>query len=162
MDSSKRRRQNMKFQEEDIAQSYEESANIDTELDFFEQVNEWLSAENVYGDYSAYEDNYDTYEDELRKGKMKKMKKELQKHKKATKKLKREVKSLKAEMELTKESVDKNTQSISKIQSDVSFLKHANKKKLVSDNIHNIITEPDQRKRSKLIEDFADSIEEEF
>lgn len=90
------------------------------------------------------------------------MKKALKKQKKVTKKLKREVKSLKAEMELTKESVDKNTQSISKIQSDVSFLKHASKKKLVSDNIHNIITEPDQRKRSKLIEDFADSMEEEF
>ena len=90
------------------------------------------------------------------------MKKELKKHKKATKKLKREVKSLKADMALTKDSVDKNTQSIAKIQSDVSFLKYANKKKLVSDNIHNIITEPDQRKRSKLIEDFADSIDEEF
>ena len=152
----------MKFQEEDIAQSYEEAANIDTELDFFEQVKDWIGAENVYGDYNAYEDNYDTYEDKLRKGKMKKMKKELKKHKKATKKLKREVKSLKAEMELTKDSVGKNTQLISKIQSDVSFLKHASKKKLVSDNIHNIITETDQRKRSKLIEDFADSMEEEF
>ena len=138
-----------------ISDSYENDANIDTNLDFFEQVNEWVSAENVYGDYNAYED-------ELRKGKRKKMKKELKKHKKATKKLKREVKSLKADMALTKDSVDKNTQSIAKIQSDVSFLKHANKKKLVSDNIHNIITEPDQRKRSKLIEDFADSIEEEF
>ena len=92
-----------------ISDSYENDANIDTNLDFFEQVNEWVSAENVYGDYNAYEDNYDTYEDELRKGKRKKMKKELKKHKKATKKLKR-----------------------------------------------------DQRKRSKLIEDFADSIEEEF
>ena len=90
------------------------------------------------------------------------MKKELKKHKKATKKLKREVKSLKADMALTKDSVDKNTQSIAKIQSDVSFLKYANNKKLLSDNNHNIITEPDQRKRSKLIEDFADSIEEEF
>ena len=90
------------------------------------------------------------------------MKKELKKHKKATKKLKREVKSLKADMSSTKELVNKNTQSIDKIQSDVSFLKHASKKKLVSDNLHNIITEPDQRKRSKLIEDFADSIEEEF
>ena len=136
-----------------ISDSYENDANIDTNLDFFEQVNEWVSAENVYGDYNAYEDNYDTYEDELRKGKRKKMKKELKKHKKATKKLKREVKSLKADMALTKDSVDKNTQSIDKIQSDVSFLKHASKKKLVSDNI---------RKRSKLIEDFADSIEEEF
>lgn len=145
-----------------ISDSYENDANIDTNLDFFEQVNEWVSAENVYGDYNAYEDNYDTYEDELRKGKRKKMKKELKKHKKATKKLKREVKSLKADMALIKDSVDKNTQSIDKIQSDVSFLKHASKKKLVSDNIHNIITEPDQRKRSKLIEDFADSIEEEF
>ena len=60
-----------------ISDSYENDANIDTNLDFFEQVNEWVSAENVYGDYNAYEDNYDTYEDELRKGKRKKMKKEL-------------------------------------------------------------------------------------
>ena len=59
-----------------ISDSYENDANIDTNLDFFEQVNEWVSAENVYGDYNAYEDNYDTYEDELRKGKRKKMKKE--------------------------------------------------------------------------------------
>ena len=135
----------MKFHEEDIAQSYEEAANIDTDLDFFEQVKDWISTDNVYGGYDDYDDSYS---DEPRKDK--KMKKELKKHKKATKKLKREVKSLKADMALTK------------IQSDVSFLKHASKKKLVSDNIHNIITEPDQRKRSKLIEDFADSIEEEF
>lgn len=147
----------MKFQEEDIAQSYEEAANIDTDLDFFEQVNQWISDDHVYCDYDDYEDHY---KDEPRKDR--KMKKELKKHKKATKKLKREVKSLKADMALTKDSVDKNTQSIAKIQSDVSFLKHASKKKLVSDNIHNIITEPDQRKRSKLIKDFADSIEEEF
>lgn len=154
----------MNFQEKNIVASYENDANIDTELDFFEQVKDWISTDNVYGGYNDYEDNYDTYEDELRKGKRKrkKMKKEFKKYKKTTKKLKREVKSLKAEMELTKDSVDKNTQSIDKIQSDVSFLKHASKKKLVSDNIHNIITEPDQRKRSKLIEDFADSMEEEF
>ena len=50
-----------------ISDSYENDANIDTNLDFFEQVNEWVSAENVYGDYNAYEDNYDTYEDELKK-----------------------------------------------------------------------------------------------
>ena len=143
----------MKFHEEDIAQSYEEAANIDTDLDFFEQVKDWISTDNVYGGYDDYDDSYS---DEPRKDK--KMKKELKKHKKATKKLKREVKSLKADMALTKDSVDKNTQSIDKIQSDVSFLKHASKKKLVSDNIHNIITEPDQRKRSKLIEDFADSV----
>lgn len=145
----------MKFQEESIVKSYDEPANIDTNLDFFEQVNEWISDDNVYCD-----DYDDDYKDELRREK--KMKKELKKHKKATKKLKREVKSLKADMSSTKELVNKNTQSIDKIQSDVSFLKHASKKKLVSDNIHNIITEPDQRKRSKLIEDFADSIEEEF
>ena len=148
----------MNFQEENIVGSYEEPANIDTNLEFFEQVNQWISDDHVYCDYD--DDNYENREGEF--GKEKKMKKALKKQKKVTKKLKREVKSLKAEMELTKESVDKNTQSISKIQSDVSFLKYANKKKLVSDNIHNIITEPDQRKRSKLIEDFADSIEEEF
>ena len=140
----------MNFQEENIVGSYEEPANIDTNLEFFEQVNEWISDDNVYCDYD--DDNYENREGEF--GKEKKMKKALKKQKKVTKKLKREVKSLKADMS--------STQSIDKIQSDVSFLKHASKKKLVSDNIHNIITEPDQRKRSKLIEDFADSIEEEF
>ncbi len=148
----------MNFQEENIVGSYEEPANIDTNLEFFEQVNEWISDDNVYCDYD--DDNYENREGEF--GKEKKMKKALKKQKKVTKKLKREVKSLKADMSSTKELVNKNTQSIDKIQSDVSFLKHASKKKLVSDNIHNIITEPDQRKRSKLIEDFADSIEEEF
>lgn len=148
----------MNFQEENIVGSYEEPANIDTNLEFFEQVNEWISDDNVYCDYD--DDNYENREGEF--GKEKKMKKTLKKQKKVTKKLKREVKSLKADMSSTKELVNKNTQSIDKIQSDVSFLKHASKKKLVSDNIHNIITEPDQRKRSKLIEDFADSIEEEF
>lgn len=146
----------MNFQEENIVGS--EPANIDTNLEFFEQVNEWISDDNVYCDYD--DDNYENREGEF--GKEKKMKKALKKQKKVTKKLKREVKSLKADMSSTKELVNKNTQSIDKIQSDVSFLKHASKKKLVSDNIHNIITEPDQRKRSKLIEDFADSIEEEF
>ena len=148
----------MNFQEENIVGSYEEPANIDTNLEFFEHVNEWISDDNVYCDYD--DDNYENREGEF--GKEKKMKKALKKQKKVTKKLKREVKSLKADMSSTKELVNKNTQSIDKIQSDVSFLKHASKKKLVSDNIHNIITEPDQRKRSKLIEDFADSIEEEF
>ena len=53
-----------------ISDSYENDANIDSDLEFFEQVNECINAENVYGDYNAYEDNYDTYEDELKKEKI--------------------------------------------------------------------------------------------
>lgn len=53
-----------------ISDSYENDANIDSDLEFFEQVNERISAENVYGDYNAYEDNYDTYEGELEKEKI--------------------------------------------------------------------------------------------
>lgn len=114
----------MKFQEEDIAQSYEEAANIDTDLDFFEQVNQWISDDHVYCDYDDYEDHY---KDEPRKDR--KMKKELKKHKKATKKLKREVKSLKADMALTKDSVDKNTQSICKNPIGCQFLETCQQEK---------------------------------
>lgn len=74
----------MNFQEENIVGSYEEPANIDTNLEFFEQVNEWISDDNVYCDYD--DDNYENREGEF--GKEKKNEESFKKTKESHQKVK--------------------------------------------------------------------------
>lgn len=151
----------MQFNDENLYDSYEKDANIDLDSDYFNQVNQWMDdGDNCYYDSFDDDDYYDCADD-FKKEK-KKMKKKLKKQKKATDKLKSEVENLKTELSFTNTTVKEHSKQLDQIQTDVSFLKHARKKKQLSDNLHDILKEPDQRKQSNLIKAFADSIEEEF
>lgn len=152
----------MQFNDENLYDSYEKDANIDLDSDYFNQVNQWIDDDDGDYCYDSFSDEYDYSHEVDFKKERKKMKKKLKKQKKATDKLKSEVENLKNELSFTNTTVKEHSKQLDQIQTDVSFLKHARKRKQLSDNLHDILKEPDQRKQSNLIKAFADSIEEEF